>query len=71
MTKSLDIVELAMDEYEAIRLSDKEGLNMQDAARLMEISAPTFCRVLQSAHHKIALALTEGKSIKICTMCSK
>ena len=69
MTSTIDIIELGLDEYEAIRLSDKEELNMQDAARMMEISAPTFCRVLQSAHHKIALALSEGKGIKICTIC--
>jgi len=48
-------------------LADKDGLSMQQWAEKMWISAPTFNRLLQSAHNKIADALVEWKAIKICT----
>lgn len=61
-----EIIELGLDEYEAIRLSDHEQLSMIQAAKKMSISAPTFCRILQSAHKKVADALINNKNIKIC-----
>jgi predicted DNA-binding protein (UPF0251 family) len=39
------------------------GLYHEDAARAMNISRPTFGRILQSANYKIADALTHGKAI--------
>lgn len=61
----LEKVELGVDEYEAMRLSDMEGLNMKEGAEKMWISAPTFHRILQSAHKKIADAIINGKWITI------
>lgn len=61
------IIELGMDEYEAIRLYDYGDINMNEAAKKMKISASTFCRILRSAHKKIADALMNNKNIKICT----
>lgn len=61
-----EIIELGLDEYEAIRLSDYEKLAMIAAAKKMKISAPTFCRILGSAHKKVADALMNNKNIKIC-----
>jgi len=63
---SKKIIELWLDEYEAVRLSDYEKLSMIQAAKKMKISAPTFCRIMQSAHKKIADALVNNKSIKVC-----
>jgi len=63
---SKEIIELGLDEYEAIRLSDHEKLAMIAAAKKMKISAPTFCRILQGAHRKVADALINNKSIKVC-----
>ena len=65
-SKQIQEIELSMDEYEAIRLADFENLNMVDWAQKMWISAPTFNRSLASAHKKIAEAIIEWKSIKIC-----
>jgi predicted DNA-binding protein (UPF0251 family) len=62
---TLEIVELTKDEMEAIRLADLEGLYQEDAANKMEISRPTFGRILSSARAKIADALINGKSIEI------
>lgn len=56
---------LSVDEYEAVRLKDLEGLDQNECAAMMEISQPTFHRLVVSAHRKIADALTHGKSIRI------
>lgn len=62
----LAAVALSLDEYEAIRLSDLEGMDMQAWALSMGISAPTFNRILKAAHYKMAQALVEVRAIKIC-----
>src|SRR3989304_10046467 len=56
---------LTLDEFEAIRLADLEGLYQEQAAERMSVSRPTFGRILASAHRKVAEALTHGKSLKI------
>jgi predicted DNA-binding protein (UPF0251 family) len=61
----LDRVNLAVEELEAVRLKDLEGLDQEKAAATMNVSQPTFHRVLESAHRKIADALVRGKAIKI------
>ena len=62
---ALEKVSLTVDELEAIRLKDLEGLDQEDAALTMKISQPTFHRILESAHHKIAEGLVKGKAIGI------
>jgi len=56
---------LTVDEFEAVRLKDLEGLEQCECAAKMEISQPTFHRLVVSARKKIADALTHGKTIKI------
>jgi len=56
---------LTVDEFEAVRLKDLEGLDQGVCAEKMDISQPTFHRLVISARKKIADALTHGKSIKI------
>ena len=56
---------LAVDEYEAVRLKDLEGLEQEEAAKKMNISQPTFHRLVLSARKKIADALINGKAIRI------
>gem|GEM_PF-1633924 len=41
------------------------------AAKKMKISAPTFCRILRSAHKKVADVLMNNKSLKVCTQVCK
>jgi predicted DNA-binding protein (UPF0251 family) len=62
---SMDYINLSKDEMEAIRLADFEEMYQEDAAREMEISRPTFSRILNSARKKIATALIEGRAIEI------
>lgn len=62
---ALEEVDLHLEELEAIRLKDLKGLNQEESAKRMKISIATFQRMLNSAHKKVAEALTEGKSIAI------
>jgi predicted DNA-binding protein (UPF0251 family) len=62
---AVEKVSLDIDEFEAVRLADYEGLYQQDGAERMEISRATFGRILTAAHKKIAEALIEGKAIII------
>ena len=61
----LEEVTLTVDEFEAIRLTDLEGLYQADAAEKMNVSRQTLGRVLESAHKKIADALVNGKALLI------
>jgi predicted DNA-binding protein (UPF0251 family) len=61
----LDQIVLSVDEYEALRLVDYEGLQQKQAAERMEVSRATCARILESAHRKVAEALTGGKAIRI------
>ncbi len=63
--KVLDWVELTLDECEALRLVDFEGLTHEEAAEHMGISRPTLTRLIESAHKKISEALFEGKVLRI------
>jgi predicted DNA-binding protein (UPF0251 family) len=63
--KGLEKVELQLDELEAIRLADKEGLYHEEAARRMEISRATFGRIITKARQKVADALINGKVLVI------
>lgn len=56
---------LTVDEFEAVRLKDLLGLEQNECAEKMEISQPTFHRLILSARKKIADAIVNGKAIKI------
>lgn len=60
-----DEVNLTMDEFEAIRLADKQGLRQIEAAKSMHISQQTFSRILKKGRKTLADALVSGKIIKI------
>ncbi len=59
------VVVLSIDEYEAVRLKDLEGFDQSTCAQMMEISQPTFHRLVITARRKVADALTNGKTIHI------
>ncbi|SFM39328.1 Predicted DNA-binding protein, UPF0251 family [Ectothiorhodospira mobilis] len=58
---------LQMEEVEAIRLADLEGQYHEDAARSMGVSRSTFSRTLVSARRKMAMAILQGRAIRIET----
>jgi len=61
----LEEINLTLDELEAVRLADLDGLYQEDAAKKMDISRQTFGNIINSAHKKIADALLNGKALKI------
>jgi len=56
---------LSVEEVEAIRLKDLEGLDQEECACKMSVSRTTFARVLGSARQKMADALLGAKAIRI------
>jgi len=61
----LEQVALTVDELEAIRLADLEGLYQEEAAKRMNVSRQTFGRIVEAAHRKVADALVHGKALSI------
>jgi uncharacterized protein len=61
--RQLEAVEIGLDELEALRLADLEGLYQDAAAERMGVSRPTFGRLIERARHKIASALMDSKMI--------
>lgn len=60
-----DEVDLAIDEFETIRLADYMGFSQKEAAKSMQISQQTFSRILKKARRKLAIAIINGEIIKI------
>ncbi len=60
-----DRIYMTVDEYETIRLMDKEGLSQEQCAELMEVARTTVQKVYESARKKLALMLTEGRALHI------
>ena len=56
---------LSVEEVEAVRLKDLEGLEQEECAKRMHVSRTTFSRVLGSARQKTADALLNGKAMRI------
>lgn len=63
--RELEVVEMGLDELEALRLADLEGLYQEEAALRMGVSRATFGRVLASARHKVAQCLLGQKCLVI------
>ena len=62
---AVEEITLQIEEAEALRLKDLEGLEQEACAEKMEVSRQTFQRVLNSARQKVADAIISGKAIKI------
>jgi len=62
---ALEEVVLELDELEALRLADLEGLYQEEAAERMKVSRPTFGRIIETARRKVAEALVAGKALRI------
>lgn len=61
----LKTIVLKVDELEAMRLKDTEGLNQAECAERMSVSRQTFQNIIDSARKKVTEALTTGKGIHI------
>ena len=61
----LDEAVMTLDEFEAMRLADLDGLYQEQAAEQMSVSRTTFSRIVVSARRKMADALVHGKALRI------
>lgn len=61
----LGLVAMELDEHEAIRLADYEGLEHEQAAIAMGISRSTFTRLIERARKKLASMLIDGLKLMI------
>ena len=62
---NIEEIRLSIEEAEAIRLKDMEGLEQDACAEKMSVSRSTFARILLAARRKMADALLNGKAIRI------
>jgi predicted DNA-binding protein (UPF0251 family)/predicted Fe-Mo cluster-binding NifX family protein len=58
-------VVLSLDEFETIRLLDREGLTQEQCAERMGIARTTVTAIYESARRKVADALVDGKRLLI------
>ncbi len=63
--QNLEEVTISFEEIEALRLQNSLELNQEDASKMMQISQPTYFRMIKEARKKITDALVNGKAIKL------
>jgi predicted DNA-binding protein (UPF0251 family) len=62
---ALEEISLTLDEFEALRLADLEGLYHEQASEKMGVSRQTFGNILKSARRKTADCLVNGRALRI------
>ena len=63
--RDLAEIQLTVEELEALRLKDLEGLGQEQGAEKMNVSRQTFGNIIKSAHKKISDVLLNAKALKI------
>ncbi len=63
--QGLEQVQMTLDEFEALRLADFNGLSHAEAADEMEISRSTFSRLIEKARKKVSDFFIHGKLLTI------
>jgi predicted DNA-binding protein (UPF0251 family)/predicted Fe-Mo cluster-binding NifX family protein len=63
--RDLKMVTLSVEGLEALRLADVEKMEQEKAAELMEVSRPTFSRIVTAARTTVAEALVNGWGLQI------
>ena len=60
-----DTIVMSVDEYETIRLIDKEDMTQEECGEYMRVARTTVQQIYNSARKKIADALVHGLAVKI------
>ena len=63
--KEKEKIILTVDEYEAIRLIDKQGFSQEECSTYMKVSRATVQMIYNSARKKLAEALVSARSLRI------
>jgi predicted DNA-binding protein (UPF0251 family) len=64
-----EAVILSLEEFEAVRLIDYDGLDQSRAAEIMNVSRQTVGRILRVGRFKLAKAVVAGCTLKVSGGC--
>ena len=60
-----EAVVLTVDEYEAVRLIDRQGFSQEECSAYMQVARSTVQSIYNSARRKLALCLVAGRTLMI------
>jgi predicted DNA-binding protein (UPF0251 family) len=63
--RDIEVVEISLDEFEALRLCDYEGLDQSEAGKQMGISRGTVQRLLYRARRQVVGALLNKNALAV------